>query len=629
MTGSAIDESKELIADFVDEASGSLQGLAAQLDQYRANPENADSINAVFRAVHSIKGCAGFLELTVIKELSHKLENALDEVRNGRAELTADLERNLVLGFDYLEELLQSALEADLPSELGPRETELLARVSESVQASQNVDPIAAAHRETLAILGKIEKELATSSDARAQEWAKQVNQAAKTLIAGSTDAAKETGTPAASAADSPAKENPAAKESSAKEPAVHEKPDASAKGRYVRVKDERLDEFLNQVSSLFITGELFKDVIARMSTTGQMSSLVEEMAQVNRTLNAQSMKLQQNVVSLRRVAIAGLLSKFPRMARTLAEQLGKKIDVHVSGEDTEVDKSLMEDLDMPLTHMIRNVVDHALEKPEGRLQRGRSESGNLWLKAEQTRTHIRVVVQDDGRGIDPNRLRDKAVEKEILTRGQANALSDREAIDLIFHAGFSTADKVSEVSGRGVGMDVVRTNVQQHNGEVYIESQLGVGTTFTIQIPIRQAVLVVDCLMVSQSGQTFVIPFEHIREITQILPHEFSTVHNLPVVRVRGETYGAVSLDNVLGLPDTEPLNDAPKNGVLMGYKGQSLCLFVNQILGHRHTVINAVDNGLANNDKFVGVAQLGGGRLALVLSVPDIVRSFSRRGK
>jgi two-component system chemotaxis sensor kinase CheA len=400
-----------------------------------------------------------------------------------------------------------------------------------------------------------------------------------------------------------------------------------------VRIKEERIDDFLQSVSRLFTTGELFKDVQARMGETGKIAPLVEELRQINNSFVVQSTALQRSVMELRRVSVAGLFSKFPQMARGLAAQLGKKIDVHLSGEDVEIDKSLVEDLDSPLTHMIRNVADHGIEPPADRRARGVAETGNLWLKAELTKTHVVITVRDDGRGIDPRVLRDKAVEKGIYSRAQADALSDADAIDLIFHAGFSTAKQISDVSGRGVGMDVVRTTLRGHNGDVLVNSQVGVGTTFRLEIPIRAAVLVIDGLLLRQNGEVFVLPFEYVREITELGADDLKPVQGSHVAVLRRGTFDAVSLGTILGL-DGRVAAHAVRNGqrvtgVLVGCKHGEMCLLVDKILGHRQVVVNSIKELLPGVDRIAGVAQLGGGRLALVLSVDDLVDSAHKRGR
>jgi chemotaxis protein histidine kinase CheA len=618
MADAALDDNRELIADFVDEAQASLTGLAGNLDAHRANPADADPINAVFRAVHSIKGCAGFLNLQAIKAFAHSLENTLDEIRQHQLELSSELQRAIVLGFDLLSEMLNAALAGEISDDLGPRETELLDRVE--ALASQGAAAPPSAEDRLLATVFSLADEMAAQPELH--NWATRLRQAAATIPAPPPvmkDTIEEaTPEPSASESVSTAEEKD--------RPASGAGASAQQKSRLVRVKEERLDEFLDHVSGLFITGEMLKDLHSRMRENRQMNALVEELRQINRAFAAQTTKLQQRLVSLRRVSVAGLFSKFPRMARSLAEQLGKKVDVHVSGEEVEIDKNLVEDLDSPLTHMIRNVVDHGIESPEDRARRGVNEVGNLWLHAEQTRTHIRIIIRDDGRGIDPERMRRKAAEKGLMSEAEAKALTDHEAIELIFAAGFSTAEKLSEVSGRGVGMDVVRTTLREHNGDVHVESKVNVGTTFTLTIPIRSGVLVVDGLLTETSGEKLVLPFEHLLEITFLKRSEMTDVQGSLAVRIRGNTYGAVHLSDVLDLPKAEISPDDVLSVILVGCKFGKLCLIVDRVLGHRQVVVTNVQDVLPCSSNLGGVAQLGGGRLALLLSVPEIVRRLHR---
>jgi two-component system chemotaxis sensor kinase CheA len=344
-------------------------------------------------------------------------------------------------------------------------------------------------------------------------------------------------------------------------------------------------------------------------------------MRQINRDFSAQSADLQQHVLALTRVSAAGLFSKFPKMARGLAGQLGKQVEVVVEGEDTEFDKALIDDLDAALTHLVRNVMDHGLESPEDRERAGKSPVGKLWLAAEQTRTHTLITIRDNGRGIDAARVRRKAVEKELLTQAKADALSDQEAVELIFAAGFSTAEQVSEVSGRGVGMDAVRATLAAHGGRVLLETQLGQGTTFRLEIPIRSAVLVVDGLMVEEQGVPFVLAFEHIREIIGIEPGALKSVRGEYIAQVRGEPYHAAQLGKLVGLPATAPPAAAP-TGIVVSCRAGSACLLVEKVRGHRQVVVSPLRQILPKARRVSGVARLGGGRLALVLDVEDLIR-------
>jgi two-component system chemotaxis sensor kinase CheA len=428
------------------------------------------------------------------------------------------------------------------------------------------------------------------------------------------SSAAPTTATPEAKSTDSAANEHAAGDHS------------PTNKARFVRVKEEKLDEFLNQVSSLFITGELLKDLQSRLRATNQLTDLVEEMRQINRALSDQSTQLQQGVVALRRVSIAGLFSKFPKMARSLGSQLGKKIDVHLSGEEVEIEKSLVEDLDAPLTHMIRNVVDHGIELPEDRVRRGVSEVGNLWLHAEANRNDIRITIRDDGRGIQADRVKKKAVERGIITQAQADAMPHDEAVELIFAAGLSTAEKLSEVSGRGVGMDVVRTKIQEYGGKIVVQSQPNVGSTFTLVIPVRKTIVVIDGLMLEQSGQQFVLPFEHLEEIVDLSPKLLHSVQGVKMATLRDKTVTAVPLSQILKIPERTAEPGEPWPAVVVSSKAGRLCLLVDRIVGHRQVVVTQIPDHIEHQENVTGVAQLGGGRLALVLSVPEIVRQMQK---
>lgn len=724
-------ETRELLEDFADEALDALRGLPDRLKEHLDEPTQDESINAVFRAVHSIKGNAGFFGLTAIKTFAHAVENTLDEIRKRKVTLTEDLLRALVESFDELDLMVNATLSGEIPDELAPHLRELLERIDRlSVKHAAELTLEQVLFEQVIELAADISQ----AGDDQVPEWAGRLQQlvdryraekgeqqaapasAGQTIPAefvgvicrvgdkdvtqhvagliepllniqrgepcepearrfldalrnfadwGQTagenalaevlhDAAADLQTildspvdidaslvfiawekigpelaslrvqsaePAAPASDASEFQSPRSEGESARRPPVS----PAAKSRQIRVKEERLDEFLEHVSSLFITGELLKDLHRRLGESEGASPLVDELKEVVRTLSAQSTQLQKSLVSLRRVAVSGLFSKFPPMARTLATQLGKQIAVHVAGEETEIDKSLVEDLDAPLTHMIRNVVDHGIEPPDERRARGAPEVGNLWLRAEETKTHIRIIVQDDGRGIDPDRLREKAVSKGVLTREQADALTDEQAIDLIFHAGFSTAEKLSEVSGRGVGLDVVRTKVREHDGDIHVESKVGCGTTFTLELPLRQAVLVIDGLMLRHAAQNFVLPFEHIREITELDPGQVSWVQGARVATIRGTSYHAVSLGEVLNLGPSEKGDGEKMSAILVGSKQGSICLLVDSVFGHRQVVVNNLNTTLPGMDNVAGVAQLGGGKLALVLSVPDLVASLN----
>lgn len=715
---STTEHSDELLHGFLDEGIHALHDLPEQLNAFRQNPGDAAPIHAVFRAVHSIKGNAGFFSLTSIKKFAHALENTLDEIRNERLALSDALHRALVDGIDLLDEMLQRAQQGQETDDLEPREQAILRAVEEASagagadfdckdlriaeikrliaeMAASTLDPAQSWASRLRSLLPRDEavaEPTATPSQPRAasqlatgrfvlpsgeittsvhrllalfvqseqgfqdrsaaQEWLS----SAKALAAQHADA--ELGKALASAAEhmatilaspldldsnllsivweaiAPALERihqpgeavAESKPAVAAAPSEKSEPAAAAsaagKGRYVRIKEEHLEAFVGDVSRLFITCERLKDLHSRMASEKLLPALVDELKQINAAFYTQTNALQGSVVALRNVPAQALLGKFPRMARSLAGNLGKQLDVALFGEEIGIDKSLVEDLDAPLTHMIRNVCDHAIETPDERLECGKPAAGKLTLRCELSRTHVVLTVADDGRGIDPVRLRKKAVDKGLITAAQAEALSDQEAIELIFHPGFSTAEQITEVSGRGVGMDVVRTTLRGHDGDVRVASEVGVGTTFTLTIPIRQAVLVVDGLLVKHEDSRFVVPLEFIREIVELRPGDLKTVHGEQVAVIRGEPLAARTLAAALQLPESDKSDDAWQ-GIVLKTKEGSLCLLTERVLGQRKVVINGLREILPGVDNVAGVAQLGGGKLALVISAQDIVKT------
>lgn len=724
---SIVYQQHDAIADFVEEALESLRALPAHLDVYRSARAVAEPINAVFRAVHSIKGCAAFLGLDTIRDFSHRLESTLDVMRSESTPLSDSLERDILSAFDRLDALLQQVAVGNNPLELQPEDE----RILESVRASARGSCADALLEEDLhaalqrlaermdaggPVTGKFSHELRRLLQDHSHQPRSQsadtpldaqrlpddyrdshftcsdtdVTVCVGELLQFFFDFADGRNSPQrerllleslqafASWADSHAQSElaQALKDAAGEFRTIHESPldlddmlvsliwdrlaphlerlrtdkphdraansardgevptdradttaptacGSTAKSRFVRVRQEHLDEFLDQVSRMFITSERYRDVHGRMAKTHEIPELVDELRQINMDLKVQSTAIQHGVMALRRVAIAGLFSKFPRMARTLASQLGKQLQAHLSGEETEIDKQLSDDLDAALTHLVRNVVDHAIEAPEERIAGGKASVGNLYLEGQSTGNQIIILVRDDGRGIDPQRLRAKALEKGILTQAQTDSLSHKDTLQLIFEAGLSTAAQVSDVSGRGVGMDVVRSTVERHHGQIFVESAIGQGTTIRLEFPIRQATLVVDGLMVACGCEPFIIPFDHVKEIVRLDAARTRTVHGRNVVTLRDGTYDMIHLAALTGAACRNHSSAVSDMAVVVKNQFGGVCIGVDDVVGHRQVVVTPLHDVLPHSTQLLGVAQLGSGRLAPVLNIPELVDS------
>lgn len=716
----------EILAEFCEEALELLESLPHSMAQCLADPMDTESINSVFRAMHTIKGNAGFLNLPTIKQFAHTLEDILDEVRQGKIALTEQLCRALIDGMDLVGEMLSQIQQGVPDSDLGQKHVEVIDNIkqlceendggsvedtllaqlkllAEEIRAAEipqstdwgdrligltksrssanEPDDTALEEPKTAtqlfkssfsfqgeditpqvhAVLSHCEamEESVFDRDNSAEflkavdelnEWAtsKSLDQS-EDIQAARDDFATILNSPFDLDAnlfsgiwerlgpalyplvrrpqkpepEAQAESSPSPREAVAKPVDSKSEKEAGSKSRFLRVKEEHVDEFLEDVSRLFITCERLKDLQLRMARQLEMRELVDELRQINTTLSMQSTDLQRGVVELRKVPVRGLFSKFPRVARKLASDLGKQLTVRLEGEHLEIDKSLVEDLDGPLMHMIRNVCDHGIETPDERQARGAEPTGTLSLSCSLTKSHVVIVVQDDGRGIDPDRLRTKAVERGAMTTEEVNALSDNEAVNLIFDAGFSTAEKISDISGRGVGLDVVREQIRQHDGNVTVASALGEGTTFRMEIPVRKAVVVVDGLLVKQNQTTFVIPFDHIREILRLNKSEMSSVRERPMALVRGEPFTVFSMAELFKLPIDEDDSLKSRDGVLIHSKDKAAVLLVDAVIGQRKVVVSDMTDVLPCCEKLRGVAQLGGGNLALVVDTAELLDS------
>ena len=727
-------ETVELLQDFLQEARESLHEASQQIEQFFAASEQTEAIHAVFRAVHSIKGAAGFFGLLGVKNFSHRLENVLDQLRSGQLAPDPRLGEVLVRGIDLLDDALQQAEEGEARQELSTEEQALLEELEGLAKELGSVPDPQAQLAQVAQLLRQISEQIGQWSVPEAPQVAGQLQQLADSLAPPQEDSppsqqqetecseqllaessyaspqgadlteplrplaefflkwkrgeytdqlgetflqqmeqaagalekhhlADEAARLQNAAADfrtilqspldlddnlvsiiwepvqavlaglrhqqatqessSPGKETRQGADSKPAAPSARPQPGSGESQRIVRVREDYLDEFLESVSELFITCERYKDVQKRMAETDQLPALVDELREINSSFVQQSNDLQQKVLTLRRIPAGTLLSKFPKLARGLANQLGKKVRVHLIGEDMPVDKQTLEALDAPLTHMVRNAVDHGIQPPEERAALGLPEQGNIWLEIQQTPKEVILEIRDDGRGIDPEKLRAKAVERGILTPRQAEALSDQEAQELIFHPGFSTAEKVSDVSGRGVGMDVVLTTVRQRGGEITLHSEVGRGSTFRITIPIQQGVLVKDALMLSWAGQPFALPFEHVVEIAEVPRSQLVHMQTQWVVTLREQTHAVIPLGQALGIQAKELKHQQAIPLVLIRSIKGSLCLAVERILGHRQVVVNPLGDWFCQVRGIAGVTQLGGGKLALVLGAEEIINT------
>lgn len=405
-----------------------------------------------------------------------------------------------------------------------------------------------------------------------------------------------------------PASPQPASSPPSPQPPAA-----AKPKAQTIRVSVERLDDLMNLVGELVIDQTRIQQV-ARTQRRRFQDDSVGELGHIADHLSRIIGDLQESVMKARMLPIEQLMGRFPRMIRDLSRDLGKELELVMEGQDTELDRTLIEEIADPLIHLIRNAVDHGLELPEVRERAGKPRQGILRIKAAHEDNQVVIYVEDDGAGIDPAKMRSSAVGKGIITQEEADALGDREAIDLIFRPGFSTAQRVSDVSGRGVGMDIVASHIEKLNGMIDIRSELGRGTTFKIKLPLTLAIIV--GLLVKCGGQTLIIPMSNIAEIVRVPAEEIRSVRGQPVVLIRNQVIPVADIRDRFGVPGTiDGRKQIPL--VIIGSAEKRLALTVDELIGNQEIVIKSLGSYIGKVEGIAGATILGDGSVALILEI------------
>ncbi len=430
-------------------------------------------------------------------------------------------------------------------------------------------------------------------------------------------------------------KQDDAEKQAQAQKPEVaappqeHHDEDKMDLKKTMRVEEDKIDHFINFVGDLIVASEVFNYIQKKLENTCREPEIAKEFKNANITFNELSNNLQKSLMDIRKVPVSQVIKKVPRMVRDLCGSLHKKVNVVTEGETTSIDKSLLEVLEAPIVHMVRNSMDHGIEPPEERLQAGKPEEGTITIKAYETSEFFTLDIIDDGRGIDPEKMRKVAVSKELMSEEKANELSDHEAINLIFAPGFSTAEVVSDVSGRGVGMDVVLSSISKNNGFVNVSSEKGKGSVVTIQLPLSVTLIVVEGLLITVGNESFIIPLGYIRESIQPKKEDVYTVSGKgEMIQVRDECIPLLRLHEMFNLPC------ATKNPwealiIVICHEETQICLLVDELLGQQQVVLKELGQSFTHLTSIKGGAILGDGKVGLVLDIEGIAELFNKKSE
>ncbi|MGL2804088.1 chemotaxis histidine kinase/response regulator CheAY2 [Helicobacter pylori] len=653
-----MDDLQEIMEDFLIEAFEMNEQLDQDLVELEHNPEDLDLLNRIFRVAHTIKGSSSFLNLNILTHLTHNMEDVLNRARKGEIKITPDIMDVVLRSIDLMKTLLVTIRDTGSDTNNG-KENEIEEAVKQ-LQAitSQNLEGA----KETSGTKEAPQKENKEENKEEAKGEAKEENkenkakaptaenptsdnpladepdldytnmsaeeveaeierllnkrqEADKERRAQKKQEAKQEVTPTK---EPPKTETPKAPkaETKAKAKADTEENKAPSIGveQTVRVDVRRLDHLMNLIGELVLGKNRLIRIYSDVEERYDGEKFLEELNQVVSSISAVTTDLQLAVMKTRMQPVGKVFNKFPRMVRDLSRELGKSIELIIEGEETELDKSIVEEIGDPLIHIIRNSCDHGIEPLEERRRLNKPETGKVQLSAYNEGNHIVIKISDDGKGLDPVMLKEKAIEKGVISERDAEGMSDREAFNLIFKPGFSTAKVVSNVSGRGVGMDVVKTNIEKLNGIIEIDSEVGVGTTQKLKIPLTLAII--QALLVGVQEEYYAIPLSSVLETVRISQDEIYTVDGKSVLRLRDEVLSLVRLSDIFKV-DAILESNSDVYVVIIGLADQKIGVIVDYLIGQEEVVIKSLGYYLKNTRGIAGATVRGDGKITLIVDV------------
>lgn len=601
---------EELLSQFLEEASDLFESLNENLVDLESDTTNKEILNEVFRAFHTIKGGAGFLELKPMVDLCHISEDIFDKIRSGKRDFSSSDMDVFSKVLDELSDMFtlirEGKSQLSSPDELiGELESIMdvtVASTAESKPASDKYDTttVESAPSEEPEELDEMEaffESIKQAPKVETQSYDEQVEAKTDDAASISLDSEKE---PVGSSS-----------ETSQRNGDSQSKKNKKSENAVVRVDTSKIDDIVNLVGELVLNRNRLKQVALQLDSQDLLRGIG--------ALDYITTELQSSVMKTRMQPIKRVFQRFPRMVRDIARNLNKEVEMVMLGEDTELDKNLVDALADPMIHMIRNSVDHGIEDPIVRSKKGKDTTGTITLKAEQLGDHIDITISDDGKGIDAEVMKAKAIEKGIISEEEAENLSDNDALQLIFSPGFSTAETVTDLSGRGVGMDVVKTTVERLNGYVSIDSKLGFGTTFTLKIPLTMAIM--QTLMVEIGSQNYAIPLPGISEIFLYDQNKVNVIDGQSLSRLREGSVPIFYLDELLPSSISEELEGANRKVVVVSIADKFAGVVVDNVIGQEEVVIKPLGAFLGDMSEYAGATITGNGKVALILDVNKLL--------
>ncbi|WP_337872154.1 chemotaxis protein CheA [Ignavibacterium sp.] len=583
-------EMREIVESFLVESKEIIDSLDLDLIELEKNPKDENLLNKVFRSFHTIKGSAGFFNLTKLTALTHRCEDILNKLRKREANISSEIMDAILVGFDKMKELLQSiennhSEDVEIDEVITKLQNTINKMIGTGVETikKKNEDKPKRGRRKKIDISAN-ENKSAEKIEIREEipeEKSTQVTEQKSETYSNTSDTKKVDNT--------------------------------------IRVDVEKLDELLNMVSELVLGRNRLAQINMDVSREYEGTQLARELEETTKLIDMMTNELQQLVMKTRMVKIGKVFNKYPRLVRDLSKSANKKINLITEGEETELDKTLIEEINDPLVHIIRNSIDHGIEKEEDRIKAGKTPVGTIILKAEHEGNNILITIEDDGKGIDPEVIKSKAISKGLISKEKADELSRQDILNLIFLPGFSTAEVVTNISGRGVGMDVVKTNVTKLRGMINLESTVGAGTKIQIKLPLTLAII--SGMVVKVDSEQFVIPLNSVVEVIRVHLENIYTINNKPVIKLRDRIIPLVSLREVVLNQNNKSSENIWQYVVIVGIAERVVGIEADELLGQKEIVIKSLGSYIGRVPGIAGSTIMGDGTVILILDINELI--------
>jgi two-component system chemotaxis sensor kinase CheA len=569
-------EIEEITAEFIAEAEETLDSVDPLFVELEAKGQDKEILNQLFRSVHTIKGAAGFLGFQSMVDVAHNAESIMKRLRDGEMAITRPLIDVILKSVDMLRLLLRHIRDKD------------------GIQ--ENVAPLV---KELAAMLATGGTAPAPASEAVAKSAL--VSQAAAVVADGTHEEAEHS-------ADKKDEHPQQSEQGGEKKESL----------QTLRVEVGKIDKVMDLTGEVVLVRNRLLNIMNRLDQKYADDREVENLNEAVSFLDLITSDMQLGVMRMRMQPIAKVFSKFPRLVRDMSQSLGKEVELKVYGEDTEVDRSVIEHIGDPMVHIIRNAMDHGLETPEERRSKGKSDQGTITIRALQKGSQIIIEVSDDGRGVNIEKVKKKALERKLISADEASRMTDDAAISLLFLPGFSTADVATELSGRGVGMDVVKTNITKLNGSIDIKTTKNAGSTFTINLPLTVAII--QTLMVRSGDSRYAIPLAPVEETLMVSKGDISEMAGMQALQIRGKIYPLFDLASVL--ENTRAADSLCKYAVVVSVGDRRFCIGVDGLLGQEEVVIKSME-GVKTGTFILGATITGDGKVVFILDLGAMAKS------